>query len=414
MVLVTCAALAILFSLSTREVLSSTQSRLERRVQDSADDVWLRNGELQLDSDFYSVTQDVYLSLYDEDMYFLYGRIPYGFDSQPDFADGQVRSITEGNTEWYVYDMSFRLTEDYTVYIRGITSVTDAEASFTVTIRFALILLPALVVATAFIGYRFTRRTLMPVKKITDTVRKIRTDADLSQRIGITGGGRTRGDEIYTLADTFDEMLSELEEAFQREKQFTSDVSHELRTPVSVILAQCSACLEDETLSAKQREQIMLIQKKARDMSDIISHLLFLSRADQGRQPLNKEYLNLSELTGIAAEEQQLLAECGLETYYWASGKSGSEIDFLIQNEMSIVPIEVKAEVNLQAKSLKFYCLKFRPPVAIRTSMGKYYKQTISFSETSDVHASEGYTLIDLPLYAISRIQQECAMISDK
>ena len=173
MVLVTCAALAILFSLSTREVLSSTQSRLERRVQDSADDVWLRNGELQLDSDFYSVTQDVYLSLYDEDMYFLYGRIPYGFDSQPDFADGQVRSITEGNTEWYVYDMSFRLTEDYTVYIRGITSVTDAEASFTVTIRFALILLPALVVATAFIGYRFTRRTLMPVKKITDTVRKI-------------------------------------------------------------------------------------------------------------------------------------------------------------------------------------------------------------------------------------------------
>lgn len=123
------------------------------------------------------------------------------------------------------------------------------------------------------------------------------------------------------------------------------------------------------------------------------------------------------EFKGALAEQyvqQQLLAECGLETYYWASEKSGSEIDFLIQNEMSIVPIEVKAEVNLQAKSLKFYCLKFRPPVAIRTSMGKYYKQTISFSETSDVHASGNYTLIDLPLYAISRIQQECAMISDK
>ena len=123
------------------------------------------------------------------------------------------------------------------------------------------------------------------------------------------------------------------------------------------------------------------------------------------------------EFKGALAEQyvqQQLLAECGLETYYWASEKSGSEIDFLIQNEMSIVPIEVKAEVNLQAKSLKFYCLKFRPPVAIRISMGKYYKQTISFSETSDVHASGSYTLIDLPLYAVSRIQQECAMISDK
>ena len=305
MVLVTCAALAILFSLSSREVLSSTQSKLERRVQESTDDILLRNGELKLETDFYSVTQDVYLSLYDEDMYFLYGKVPYGFDSQPEFADGQTRSITEGNTEWYVYDMSFRLAENYTVYIRGITSVTDAEASFTVTLRFALILLPALVIVTAFIGYRFTRRTLMPVKKITDTVREIRADADLSRRIGITDKGGKHRDEIYTLADTFDGMLSELDEAFQREKQFTSDVSHELRTPVSVVLAQCSACLEDETLSPQQREQIMLIQKKAQDMSDIISHLLFLSRADQGRQPLHKEYLNLSELTGMIVEEQK-------------------------------------------------------------------------------------------------------------
>lgn len=309
MVLVTCAALAILFSLSSREVLSSTQSKLERRVQNSADDIHFRDGELKLESDFYSVTQDVYLSLYNEDMYFLYGKVPYGFNSRPEFADGQTRSITEGNTEWYVYDMSFRLAENYTVYIRGITSVTDAEASFTVTLRFALILLPALVIATAFIGYRFTRRTLMPVKKITDTVREIRTDTDLSRRIGITGGAGRQRDEIYTLAVTFDGMLSELEEAFQREKQFTSDVSHELRTPVSVILAQCSAFLAEETLLPEQREQIMVIQKKAQAMSDIIAHLLFLSRADQGRQPLQKEYLNLSELTGMIVEEQKFLAE---------------------------------------------------------------------------------------------------------
>ena len=329
MVLVTCAALAILFSLSTREVLSSTQSKLERRVQNSTDDILFRDGELELDSDFYSVTQDVYLSIYNEDMYFLYGKIPYGFNSQPEFEDGRTRSITEGSTEWYVYDMSFRLAENYTVYIRGITSVTEAEASFAVTLRFALILLPVLVIVTAFIGYRFTRRTLMPVKQITDTVRKIRADRDLSRRIGITGEPGGQRDEIHTLADTFDGMLSELEEAFQREKQFTSDVSHELRTPVSVILAQCSACLADETLTSHQREQILVIEKKARDMSDIISHLLFLSRAEQGRQPLQKEYLNLSELTAMAAEEQKFLAEedgrgvkveCQIEpdVYAWA------------------------------------------------------------------------------------------------
>ena len=312
MVLATCAVLAILLSLSNREILAGAQSRLERRVQDSADDVTLEDGGLRVDSDFYSVAKDVYLSLYTEDMYFLYGRVPYGFDVQPEIADGRTRRIAEGNTDWYVYDMSFRLAEDYTVYLRGITSVTDAEASFGVTIRFAVILFPLMALVTAVIGYRFTRRTLLAVKQITRTVQKIRADADLSRRIGLKapeGRERRNRDEIYGLASTFDDMLEELEEVFQREKQFTSDVSHELRTPISVILAQCAECLEDEGLTARQREQLLLIVRKAKDMAGMISQLLFLSRADQGRQPLQREPVNVSELTLMTAEEQQLLAD---------------------------------------------------------------------------------------------------------
>ena len=309
MVLLTCAALAILFSLSNREVLSSTQSKLERRVQESVEDISLRNGEIRIDSDFYSIVRDVYLSLYSGDMYFMYGRVPRGFGQQPELADGQMQTIRDGNMEWYVYDMSYRLSDDQTVYIRGITSITDAEESFTVTLRFALILLPLMVLATAVIGYRFTRRTLLPVRKMTDTVRQIRADADLSRRIGFeeTGGRRDR-DEIYILGRTFDEMLGELEEVFRREQQFTSDASHELRTPVSVILAQCGECLSDETFTEDQKNQVRLIERKAREMSGMIGQLLFLSRADQGRQPLQKEELDLSELTQVITEEQQMVA----------------------------------------------------------------------------------------------------------
>ena len=329
MALLTCAALAILFSLSSREMLSSTQTRLENRVQESVEFIALRNGEIRIDSDFYSVVRDVYLSLYDSDMYFMYGRIPHGFTQQPELADDVIRTIRDGNREWYVYDMSYRLSEDRTVYVRGITSITDAEESFTVTVRFALVLLPLMVLATAVIGYRFTRRTLAPVRQITDTVRQIRADADLSRRIGFeevkrngrpmpddggsdeeTGERRKKGDEIYILGRTFDEMLEELEEVFRREQQFTSDASHELRTPVSVIMAQCDAMLaEGNSFTEEQRNQIGLIQRKARGMADMISQLLFLSRADQGRQPLNKERINISELTEMIAEEQQMLAD---------------------------------------------------------------------------------------------------------
>ena len=309
MALLTCAALAILFSLSSREVLSSAQSRLERRVQESVENITLRSGKIRIDSDFYSVEKDIYLSLYDSDMYFMYGKVPYGFPRQPELSDGELRTIRDENREWYVYDMSYQLSGDQTVYVRGITSVTDAEESFTVTVRFALIILPLMVLATAVIGYRFTRRTLAPVRHITDTVRKIRADADLSRRIGIADSGGKERDEIYVLAGTFDDMLSELEEVFRREQQFTSDASHELRTPVSVILAQCDAMLDNDELTEEQEAQIALIRRKAKAMADMISQLLFLSRADQGRQPLNREWIDLSELTEMIAEEQQMLAD---------------------------------------------------------------------------------------------------------
>lgn len=309
MLLLTCAALGILFSMSGREVMASVKSQLENSVQESIEEVEIEDGRLEVDDDFYSAEKGIYLSLYDESGYFLYGKVPYGIENTYAFEDGKMREIKENQQKWYLYDALYRLEDGRNVYVRGLTSITDAEESFQITIRFAVILLPIFTLAAAFLGYQFTRKALIPVKKITDTVRQIRSDADLSKRVGLTEEQKESKDEIYHLAQTFDGMLEELETVFQREKQFTSDVSHELRTPVSVVLAQCDACLSDETLTDRQREQIELIEKKAREMAGLISSLLLLSRADEGRQKLNKERLNISELTQIIAEEQQMLAE---------------------------------------------------------------------------------------------------------
>lgn len=305
MTLVTCFALGILFSLSNQELLSSVQSDLRRQVEGSLEDVEAEDSWLEVDSDFYDLEDGVYLSLYSENGEFLYGRLPYGYDASPQFQEGQIQTIQDNQEEWYIYDISHRIDGYGTVYFRGITSVTRAENSMTITIRFAAILLPLLVVFMGIVGYRFTRRTLLPVAKITETVKKIRRDEDLSQRVGL-GKGK---DEIYQLSQTFDEMLEELEEAFKREQQFTSDVSHELRTPVTVILAQCEAMLQDPEIEQKQKDQVEIIEKKARSMARMISQLLMLSRADQGRQEVQKEWLNLSELTQMAAEEQETLAK---------------------------------------------------------------------------------------------------------
>ena len=88
MTLLTCAALAILFSLSNKEILASTQNTLKKQLHESLKDIEWEDGSFDLDSDFYNLDGGVYLSLYTENGDFLFGRIPYGFSLHPDVSDG--------------------------------------------------------------------------------------------------------------------------------------------------------------------------------------------------------------------------------------------------------------------------------------------------------------------------------------
>lgn len=98
--------------------------------------------------------------------------------------------------------------------------------------------------------------------------------------------------------------------------------------------------------------------------------------------------------------QQELRAVCGLTPYYWVSESMRAEVNFLVETCMSVIPIEVKAELNLQAKSLKTYCTKHTPPVAVRMSMQNYLQQ--------DTGATP---LLNLPLYAVCTFVQECRSI---
>ena len=84
------------------------------------------------------------------------------------------------------------------------------------------------------------------------------------------------------------------------------------------------------------------------------------------------------EFKGALTEQyvlQQLVNDPENDIFYWSSDTTPSEVDFILQNEDGIVPVEVKAEENLQAKSLRFFCEKFQTGKAVRTSMSNYRKQ---------------------------------------
>ncbi len=98
------------------------------------------------------------------------------------------------------------------------------------------------------------------------------------------------------------------------------------------------------------------------------------------------------EFKGALTEQyvlQQLISDCGIKPYYFSSENSTAEIDFIIQKEDKIIPIEVKAAENLKAKSLKIYHEKNQNPISIRTSLSDYRKDD---------------WLTNIPLYAVCKI----------
>ena len=98
------------------------------------------------------------------------------------------------------------------------------------------------------------------------------------------------------------------------------------------------------------------------------------------------------EFKGALTEQyvlQQLKTLKDLNIYYWTNDRNSAEIDFLVDNGAAIIPMEVKAEVNLQSKSLKTFRDKFNPEISVRTSMADYKKED---------------WLINLPLYVIGSI----------
>ena len=98
------------------------------------------------------------------------------------------------------------------------------------------------------------------------------------------------------------------------------------------------------------------------------------------------------EFKGALTEQyvmQQLATISDISVYYYTNDRSSAEIDFLIDNGETVIPVEVKAEVNLKAKSLKTYYEKYQPKISVRTSMVDYKKED---------------WLVNLPLYTVSEV----------
>jgi len=164
----------------------------------------------------------------------------------------------------------------------------------------------ATLVVFPLVGYQIARRGIHPVEEMATTARHI-SSKNLRERILAEGYPF----ELASLASTFNQMLDRLEESFERISRFSADIAHDLRTPVNNIRGQAEVTLARERSAEEYRGIIESSLEEAVRLSDLISDLLFLARAENPLNHVRRERLDVGELLG------------GVLEYYEASAADG-------------------------------------------------------------------------------------------
>ena len=138
----------------------------------------------------------------------------------------------------------------------------------------------ALVMVFALLaGWFITWSVLQAVRRMTRTARSIGASRDFSQRV--PAGSVLGKDELSALAVTFNEMLANLEQAYQRQQRFVADASHELRAPITSIRCNLDLLAEATDLPPEEaRAALADAQAEAARMGRLVNDLLTLARSD--------------------------------------------------------------------------------------------------------------------------------------
>lgn len=267
---------------ATSDILARRQAYndLIEGVHDALGDMRGRGGRIDLD-EVDEFDDGIYYQVFDESGMMVKGSELDGVPPAP-----SVSSAVLQQAGWYVYSQE---QDGYAV--RGLMRSSQTVSYISALELISLILLPVVIALSALGGYFITRRNFRPVDRMIETADRISQSADLSSRINIESGN----DEIHSLAASFDRMIDRLDEAFRKEKQFTSDVSHELRTPLSVINAECEYALRHSSDNSTLVQALESIKDQNGRMTRLTAQLLMLARSDQDRLTLKLSVFDVSQ-----------------------------------------------------------------------------------------------------------------------
>ena len=268
-----------------------------------------KDGYLEVDDDFLDQVNGIYTALYDSSQSLLYGENPIAMESlEIPLENAVIRKLKVEGVLYYIFDRELEGEGLDGLWLRGVVSEEQTRAEMSSITRLSLVLMPVLLILAVIGGYIIAGRMLWPVRKISETAEEICNGNDLKKRIDV-GEGQ---DELHQLAAGFNGMFELLDQAFEMEKQFTSDASHELRTPVAVILAQCELMMGEEKSPEEYQHALSVIERQSRKMSKLIQDLLMYTRLELKTDKYKKEQVSLSEIAESVCEDMALIRKKGI------------------------------------------------------------------------------------------------------
>lgn len=165
-------------------------------------------------------------------------------------------------------------------------------------ISFPIILISLFLIARFIVG-----RSIKPIKTITETSKQISRE-NLSSRIDLP----QNKDELFVLSKTINDLLDRIENAVEREKQFTSDASHELRTPLAVIKGTLEVLIRKPRNQSEYEEKINYSIKEVDRLNQLVDELLLLARFENQKEASKNEqvFLNALILDNLARYSQKI------------------------------------------------------------------------------------------------------------
>ena len=204
----------------------------------------------------------------------------------------------------------------------------------------------------ALLGLLVSRTAVAPVRRLTETAEHVTATRDLSQRIESPGK-----DELGRLADSFNSMLSALDDSLRAQTQLIADASHELRTPLTSLRTNVEVLQRGTSLPEDERARILAeIRCQAEELTELLGDLLDLSRTEHVQpEPVQLEEVIASAIDRTSRSANGIGFNTSLEptTINGVPSRLERAVGNLLENAVKWSPSDGRVDVELRDGELR-------------------------------------------------------------